>query len=997
MNAEYKELNNAFQAYFKNYKGESGAAPRFNEGECWINCPVERAGTDDIHYELLNQGNDFFIEFHVETPARFVSRWKSLREALDGDKRHFFHYTWYSSNYWRSRYPVINSHDVSEDLAYMVEIIKHVFANSPDDANSASPPSAFEALPFQKNPKEVANMLDDDTLHLPAVQRGKVWNAARIETLWDSIFRGFSIGALLCVQKKNGEKRFDLLDGQQRSNAIAIAYDSFPPKQMASSILWIDVGPKENGVLAGQKKFAFCVTTPSQPWGYGDSSDETRNSLLSASQKRAAINILNDSSQRLTWHNENEKPWPGELFPYNTECAVPFPLLREFMENWGNAGKAGCPSFEDFLSWCSVKMTAIEGTAAGGNHWWNWLKMLNARKASLKPWQWDDIIAKTDDDRIGRIKQLESYSIAFLDAGSIGEDEVSVYFTRIGRGGVRPSDEELAYSVLKSHLGDEFRNKIESIHERHGLAQPSRIAHLAVRCFRSAKTDGGTTTFCSSPVLEEAIKMCKSVGSRTGASEKSVGMGGKEEFLNYVCGGDFDHLLTKVSEVVFGTCGLTRWHRTRYCQYSNGDIFLFLLLAIRDNLFDSDLLVATAEWIYEKASHPAQAIRFILTEGLCEGLAHSMRETYYGASRLWTPVLPSVIDKVVHKSVEAAQSKLDSNEFSGTIRQMSGNFGIAELITTGYNSQQAYGMLLYACRSVDNKRFDYDRNSGVWAEDNCPWDYDHILPHSWIDRMDGEFSDICQWLKNSLGNLAPLSFEMNRSLSDTVRDHLYPYCGKPERETQAVQIQKDYCIDGAALDKMREFAQDSEAQRAFVVGTLCRFSELYKKWYYGLKFNKLLAFQNDNGYGNAEVIRRRKILETLTQRPNYSGFSLRYYSADEKRMPIGMLHESDTDWFVWDWVSVFMEKGRYAIELSIDRKCQQYEIGIARLTVGDAETLDDRTIESLSKFDSTIWTRPKDDQYWHVVHKDEVHADKTDDEVVDVLAAQLDALQQAVS
>lgn len=149
--------------------------------------------------------------------------------------------------------------------------------------------------------------------------------------------------------------------------------------------------------------------------------------------------------------------------------------------------------------------------------------------------------------------------------------------------------------------------------------------------------------------------------------------------------------------------------------------------------------------------------------------------------------------------------------------------------------------------------------------------------------------------------------------------------------------------------------------------------------------------------GNAEIIRRRRILETLTQRPDCSGFSLRYYSADGKRMPIGMLHEPDTDWFVWDWLSVFVEKGRYAIELSIDRKCQNYEIGIARLTVGDAETLDDRTIESLSKFDSTIWTRPKDDQYWHVVHKDEVPTDKTDDEVVDILAAQLDALQQAVS
>jgi hypothetical protein len=328
---------------------------------------------------------------------------------------------------------------------------------------------------------------------------------------------------------------------------------------------------------------------------------------------------------------------------------------------------------------------------------------------------------------------------------------------------------------------------------------------------------------------------------------------------------------------------------------------------------------------------------------------------------------------------------------------MAGDAGIAELIATGYNSQQAYGMLLYACQSLANKRFDYDRYSGVWAEDNCPWDYDHILPHSWIDRMSGEFMDICQWLKNSLGNLAPLSFEMNRSLSDKARDRLYPYCGKPERETEAIRIQKDYCIDGNALEEMRAFANDKDAQRAFIVGTLCRLSELYKKWYYGLKFDKLLTFQNEVGHGNAEIVRRRQILETLTERPDCSGFSLRYYSADEKRMPIGMIHEPDTDWFVWDWVSVFMEKGRYAIELSIDRQCQNCEIGIARLTVGDAEMLDERTIERLSKFDSKIWKRPKDDQYWHFVHYYKVPAEKAYDEVVEAFAAQLDALQQAVS
>lgn len=990
MNTTYEQLKDSFQSFFVNRnRSRNMPCPQFREGDYWVHSPVCNAGTEAIHYELIRQGSEFFIELHAETSCKSIPKWKELRDVLDGDKRHYLHYTYYSSNYWRSRNPVVGRDDVKNDLAYMAGIVEPVFANSTDVANLLPKydSSSFESLPFQRNLKEVASMLDADTLHMPAVQRGKVWNAARIETLWDSIFRGFSIGALLC--KRAGEKRVDLLDGQQRSNAIALAYDSFPPKQRAASILWIDVNPKDTVITNGQKKFAFCVTTPSQPWGYGDSSDETRNALLSAFQKRDAIEKLKRFSPNLTWHDEKEKPYPGELYPYNAGCAVPFSLLREFLESWVEIDNPECPSFNHFLDWCAEKKSVNLQVDKEDNHWWNWLKLVQDQNGLQNPKQWDAVISRSADGRVGRIKQLHSYCIPFLDAGDIGDDEIATYFTRIGRGGVRPSDEELAYSVLKSHLGDKFRNKIEEIHERYGLAQPSRIAHLAVRCFRSAKTGEGRTIFCSSPVLEEAIKMCRTVASTIGASEEAVESGGKEEFQKFVCDGGLDALLAKVEMAVFkAPYGLTHWHRTRYCQYNNGDIFLFLLLTIRDNLFDFDLLAATAELLYEKASHPTQTIRFILSEGLSEGLAHSMRETYYGSSRLWTPVLPAAVQKVV----ESAKSELESNESTSTIRKTASDTGIAELISTGYNSQQAYGMLLYSCQTEANGRFSYDKNSGVWAEDNCPWDYDHILPHSWIDRMSGEFSDICQWLKNSLGNLAPLSFEMNRSLSDKPRDRFYPYCEKPERESSAAQIQEDYCIDGNALEKMRAFANDKDAQHAFIVGTLCRLSELYKKWYYGLKFNELLTFQNEKWYVNAGIIRRRQMLETLTQRPDCSGFSLRYYSADGKRMPIGMIHETDTDWFVWDWASIFMEKGSYAIELSIDRQCRHYEVGIARLSIGDGVALDESAMDFASKHGHETWECPKDDPYWHLVHRGEIPNEMTDDEVVEMLIMQLAAL-----
>lgn len=954
----------------------------------WVNMPVKSAGTKAVHYELCKQGNDFFIELHIETPTRFIPQWQILRDKLDGDKRHFYHYTYYSSNYWRYRNPIVEDGDLADDLRCLFRIVEPIFAKSVDSINTRPKVAAnvFEDLPFQKNLEEVAAMLDAGTLHLPAVQRGKVWNAARIETLWDSIFRGFSIGAF-CVQKMKDKGRFDLLDGQQRSNAVALAFTSFPPPalQKNSSILWIDLAPRKELVASGQRKYVFRVTTPSQPWGYGESSDETRNALLSALQKRSAIKMLVDHEPPLKWHNEKEKPYPGELYPYNASCAVPFSLLREFLEDFSLAAVKNV-SFNDFLQWCIEKRAKCEQDVASGTHWWNWLDILQSCVAGENPWQWDEILyAQNNKERIGRIAQLRSYCISFLDAGSVTDDEISVYFTRIGRGGVRPSDEELAYSVLKSHLGDRFREKIEDIHASRGLAHPARIAHLAVRCFRSARTEDGITSFCSTPVLAEAIKMSRKDTLSSDATEGEPARGGKQEFLDFVCDGCFEDLLSKVDSLVFSSGGLTHWHRTKFCQYSNGDIFLFLLLAVRDGIIEAPFLAATAELIYEKASHPGRTIRFILSEGLWEGLAHSMRETYYGSSRLSVPVLPSVVQNVAN----AVQAKLDSSD-SSFVKKVASEAGISDLISIGYNSQYAYGMLLYACQSEANNFFKFDSNLGVWAEDNCPWDYDHILPHSWIDRMSGENTDVCQWLKNSLGNLAPLSFEMNRSLSDNERDMYYPYCGRQGREIDATQIQEDYCIDGTALEEMRGFAKDTKAQRAFIAATIARFSKLYGKWYFGLSFNRLLSFGEGQDCGNEGVARRRRILQMLN---GNDGFSFRYYSIDGKRRTIGLFHEAGADWFVWDWISLFREAERYAVELSIDRQCRKYEVGLSRLTLGDSEALDERTKGRLSELDRSTWTFPENDQYWYLVHRGEIPAEKSDEDIATLLSEKLKIFQ----
>lgn len=69
--------------------------------------------------------------------------------------------------------------------------------------------------------KEVSN--DEETkITLPSLQRGFVWKPEQIEALWDSVFRGYPIGAIMMSVDK--EKNRFLLDGQQRSTSIALGH-----------------------------------------------------------------------------------------------------------------------------------------------------------------------------------------------------------------------------------------------------------------------------------------------------------------------------------------------------------------------------------------------------------------------------------------------------------------------------------------------------------------------------------------------------------------------------------------------------------------------------------------------------------------------------------------------------------------------------------------------------------------------------------------------------
>ena len=145
----------------------------------------------------------------------------------------------------------------------------------------------------------------DIVARLPALQRGAVWKPDQIEFLWDSILRCFPIGSILLSNRIEGQSSkiskfgeanpneplvtHHILDGQQRCNAIAMAFD-LPEysNSRTQTMLWYDLkGDDEWGKAAHSRKFLFRVTTSAHPWGYDvdESSGRISHSQMEAFRK----------------------------------------------------------------------------------------------------------------------------------------------------------------------------------------------------------------------------------------------------------------------------------------------------------------------------------------------------------------------------------------------------------------------------------------------------------------------------------------------------------------------------------------------------------------------------------------------------------------------------------------------------------------------------------------------------------------------------------------
>ena len=176
-------------------------------------------------------------------------------------------------------------------------------------------------------------LVPESEVQLPVVQRGFVWKVSQIERLWDSIFRGYPIGAIMLSHE--GDKMM-LLDGQQRVTSIALGfYNPFPwpglwkqEKHRIGNannlpVVWIDVNPRKK---TDTQEYVFRVVTRSHPWGYQAQHNEN---TLSVSSRRAAA----DMYSIFFGQSNYTQLQPIQRLPYDATCPIPLCFLLEAVKN----------------------------------------------------------------------------------------------------------------------------------------------------------------------------------------------------------------------------------------------------------------------------------------------------------------------------------------------------------------------------------------------------------------------------------------------------------------------------------------------------------------------------------------------------------------------------------------------------------------------------------------------------------------------------------------
>ena len=297
---------------------------------------------------------------------------------------------------------------------------------------------------------QVPGLICGETLRagLPALQRGSVWRPAQVETLWDSIIRGFPIGSfmlmpyerslgqqhMLLAPEQQSHLTHLLLDGQQRATSVALGF--YAPwtaavGASAPAALWLDLGAP----ASSDRDFHFRMVTRAHPWGYPASGERQR---LELGQMRLAAEAFRAACPRREW---KRRP-PVEVgWPWDSIAPVPVAALLAAAVDGADGAALGRALDGILPHWRSIRTRASDGATLEAH-------VQSASTAIL----------------LGRLRRtLERYCIPAQtieglmhggpvpgDGDAIRPDATETLFVRVNSGGTPLQGEDLIYSITKA-------------------------------------------------------------------------------------------------------------------------------------------------------------------------------------------------------------------------------------------------------------------------------------------------------------------------------------------------------------------------------------------------------------------------------------------------------------------------------------------------------------------------------------------------------------------
>lgn len=570
---------------------------------------------------------------------------------------------------------------------------------------------------------------DESEVLIPALQRGLVWKPRQVELLWDSILRGFPIGSFMLsdIVNKDGFGKYYLMDGQQRYNAISIGFNTV---KAARAVLWIDLLPPSS--KNSTRSFWIKATTTPHPWGYKNDDDANR---LNTAEKRKALKEFNLKGNIYNDHFSLAETWP-------VEANLPIPLfcLLKAAEKTSGADTFVKEVFAEFNSTdFSYRLTFNEK-----------IKHSNVALTYLRDVLFPAFNALKDYTITCNHLPKEVMETETTDE-SMAQTTLEVLFTRLNTGGTAISRDDLNYSAIKAYWPS-IKEVNDHLAEKY--MSPSKLVMLA---FRLALTSEDDKSFKG----EMTIKQIRSAAIKTDERDKIESLYDNnqlETILNKV-----DEWLGAKEDSVLRTPNILRTMIAR----NSPDVYLLLMYMARKDMespinlsaYEIKALAFMLHWFGNDKKHCVQEIyhRFkngINISNILQGISRLMHDCHL--LHVYTP-------KEVEELLTIGNSKgwRIWNSLPAPAKHFFNR-------TFWYGTAEAKQMLLYAERQYLNTHFrNYDpARQDMWAEENRPWDFDHIVPQEWISNKRGEFRDYDKdWLW-SIGNMAAISFEANRSKSN---------------------------------------------------------------------------------------------------------------------------------------------------------------------------------------------------------------------------------------